>query len=367
VADGSTDRSRFVGALAAEIESVARQGRAAPGLDLPAQAGRQVDSVYLGGGTPSLLTGSDVGRLLQSVARCFSVTAGTEVTLEANPETVTPGSAESWLEAGVNRVSLGAQTFRDSTLKGLGRLHDAAAIRGAVARLRRAGCTDLSLDLIAGVDADEFEADLDAACELEPEHLSIYLLELEEAEVGGLTPLARRAAAGRWRGPGEDWYAEAYPRAVERLAARGLNRYEICNFARSGRACRHNLKYWRSREVLGFGPSAHSLAAGRRFSVASDLAGYQAALDGGGQPAMELDDGAREERAAEALFLGLRLAEGIDPVQVSRRAGVPLGERRWQELFRLVEAGLLEWAGPRLRLTLRGVLLSNEVFQALLP
>jgi oxygen-independent coproporphyrinogen-3 oxidase len=292
---------------------------------------------------------------------------GAEVTLEANPETVSPGAAESWMEAGVSRVSLGAQTFRNSTLTGLGRLHDAAAIRSAVARLRQAGCDNLSLDLIAGVDTHGFDADLEEACDLEPEHLSAYLLELDEAEVGGMTPLARRATAGRWCGPGEDWYAEAYPRAVERLSARGLTRYEICNFARPGRACRHNLKYWHSQEVLGFGPSAHSLMGGRRHAVTGDLGGYQAALDEGGQPATEMDEGGKEERAAEALFLGLRLAEGIDPVQVSERAGVPLGERRWQELQRLAEAGLLEWAGPRLRLTLRGVLLSNEVFQTVLP
>jgi len=206
VPDRVEDRSRFIHALEAEIDSVAHRGRVAPGLVSPAPAGRRVDTVYLGGGTPSLLTGSEVARLLRSLAGCFSMTPGAEVTLEANPETVRPGAAESWMEAGVSRVSLGAQTFRDSTLTGLGRLHDAAAIRSAVARLRQAGCDNLSLDLIAGVDTHGFDADLEEACDLEPEHLSVYLLEMEEAEVGGLTPLARRASAGHWCGPGEDWY-----------------------------------------------------------------------------------------------------------------------------------------------------------------
>jgi oxygen-independent coproporphyrinogen-3 oxidase len=367
VADQEDSRSRFVHALEVEIESVATRGWVAGGLALPAPAGRRVDTVYLGGGTPSLLSGSEVARLLQRLDDCFTMAPGAEITLEANPETVTPGAAERWLEAGVTRVSLGAQTFHDSTLRSLGRLHDAAAIRSAVARLRRAGCTNLSLDLIAGVDTRGFEADLEAACHLAPEHLSVYLLEVDEAEVGKPTPLARRVATGRWRAPAEDWYAEAYPRAVERLSKSGLTRYEICSFARTGRACHHNLKYWHSQEVIGFGPSAHSLVSGRRFAVTRDLGSYLDALERGQQPALELDDGGDEQRAAETLFLALRLAAGVDPIQVARRTGRTLGAEQWRELRRLAEAGLLEWEGPRMRLTLRGVLLSNEVFQAVLP
>jgi oxygen-independent coproporphyrinogen-3 oxidase len=367
VADSPAARHQFVQSVAAEIERVARQGRVGPGLILPPPAGRSVDSIYLGGGTPSLLTPGDVAALLARVRDHFRVLPGAEITLEANPETVSAAAAEGWLTAGVNRVSLGAQTFDDAVLRALGRGHDQAAIHSAVRALRRTGCENLSLDVLAGVAAECLDEDLEKACDLAPEHLSLYLLEVDEEEVGRSTPLKRRLETGLWQAPGADWLAEAYDRGVERLQRAGLGRYEICNFARDGRACRHNLKYWRSQEVLGFGPSAHSLMAGVRFAVADDLEGYIGAVTAGSLPALHVDGAGLRQRASETFILGLRLAAGIDPAGLERQLGIPLTAGQWREVERVREAGLVAWHGKRLRLTARGMLLANEVFQAFLP
>ncbi len=362
VADDEARHAAYVTALLEEIQEVAERGRQAGGWRLPPQGGRPLDTVYLGGGTPSLLPAPALGRVLAGLDRAFGLLDGAELTLEANPETVTAAAARSWRAAGINRISLGAQTFDDRVLRSLGRRHGAAEIRAAVSSLRHAGFDNVSLDLIAGVHAEGLAADLEEAARLEPEHLSLYLLELDELEVGGVTPLAGRAERGVWCAPGEDWYADAYPRAVEFLALQGLARYEISNFARPGRACRHNLRYWRGEEVLGLGVAAHSFVAGRRFATPPDLQAYLL-----GRPAGVLDPGGAEERAAEAFFMGLRLDEGVDPAAILARWCVTLPPERRRRLDALARAGLLTLEPGRWRLTGKGVLLSNEVFQAFLP
>lgn len=365
--DQSATRQEYVQALAAEISRVARQGRQLGGMPLPPQHGRPVATIYLGGGTPSLLTQAQLEHLLAAVHQEFAVAADAEVTLEANPETVTPAAANGWRRLGVNRVSLGAQSFRDSVLRALDRQHDGRRIEAAMRELRAAGISQVSLDIIAGVQGDHLLDDLEQAMTLLPDHLSMYLLEVDAEEVGGVTRLARRVDAGRAQVPDEDWFAATYPRAVACLEAGGLPRYEISNFARPGCQSRHNLRYWRCQDVLGFGVAAHSQVAGERHGISRDLQAYLAAARCGQAPPAERDGVGAAERVAEAWILGLRLDEGISAREVALRTGTPEVPPPLDRLARVMAAGLLVQHGDRLRLTPRGVLLSNEVFQALLP
>lgn len=367
VTDHKDTRAEYVAALAAEIRRVARHGRNTGGVRLPAQQGRRISTVYLGGGTPSLLTSEQLEQVLAAIHDHFVLENDAEVTLEANPETVTLQAARSWQALGVNRVSLGAQSFRDDVLRALGRRHDARQIGIALKRVRQAGIDQVSLDIIAGVQGDWLLDDLRQATILEPDHLSMYLLELAEDEVGGVTSLARRVQSGRAHAPDDDWFAAVYPRAVEQLAGAGLARYEISNFARPGCQSRHNLRYWHCQDVMGFGVASHSLLSGERHGVSRDLAAYLDAARRGEEPSLERDPAGPPERTAEAWILGLRLDTGVSVAEVVRRTGNPLALPPMDRLQRVISAGLLFRQGDRLRLTPRGVLLSNEVFQAFLP
>lgn len=367
VTDHQGTREEYVQSLAEEIRSVARHGRSRGGVTLPPQHGRRISTVFLGGGTPSLLTHAQMEHVLGAIHDHFVLQEGAEVTLEANPETVTREAAGGWQALGVTRVSLGAQSFRDSVLRALGRRHDGKRIGVALKRVREAGIGQVSLDIIAGVQGDHLLDDLRRATELEPDHLSMYLLELDEEEVGGVTSLARQVQAGRAHAPDEDWFADVYPRAVEQLARAGLARYEISNFAGPGCQSQHNLRYWRCQDVLGFGVSSHSLVAGKRHGVTRDLAAYLAAARRREDPPLERDPSGLEERTAEVWILGLRLDAGVSVAEVVRRSGNRHASPPMKRLERVISAGLLVRQGDRLRLTPRGVLLSNEVFQAFLP
>jgi len=357
-------QAEYVDALCREIRQVARHGRQAGDLNLPPQGGRQVNTVFLGGGTPSLLTIPQMQAVMATMQAEFSFNRRAEITLEANPETVTSAAAAGWARLGINRLSLGAQSFRDDVLRQLGRRHDADGTRAAVTAARAAGLQEVSLDIIAGVQGAALMEDLEDALALAPDHLSMYLLEVDEEEVGGVTHLARSAARGQAQVPDDEWFAQAYPRAVSRLAAAGLQRYEISNFARAGHASRHNLRYWRCQEVLGFGVAAHSLVGGHRHGVAVDLEDYLAAA---GTPALECDTGGEPERIAEAWILGLRLERGVTAREVAMRTGCSAVELPAERLQPVMDAGLLRRTGDRLKLTGRGILLSNEVFQLFLP
>jgi oxygen-independent coproporphyrinogen-3 oxidase len=367
VTDHQETRAEYCQSLAEEIRRVARHGRSMGGVTLPAQHGRRISTVYLGGGTPSLLTHAQMEQVLAAIHDHFILAEGAEVTLEANPETVTCQAAKVWRALGVNRVSLGAQSFRDPVLRALGRRHDGQRIGAALRQVRQAGIRQVSLDIIAGVQGDHLLDDLRQAAALAPDHLSMYLLELDEDEVGGVTNLARRVQAGRAHAPDEDWFAAVYPRAVEQLARAGLARYEISNFARPGCKSQHNLRYWRCQDVLGFGVASHSLVAGERHGITRDLSAYLAAVRGGKEPALERDSAGLDQRTAEAWILGLRLDEGVSVDEIVRRTGNRSALPPMKRLARAISAGLLVRQGDRLRLTARGVLLSNEVFQAFLP
>ncbi len=319
----------------------------------------RVDSIYFGGGTPSLLESADVLRIVEACRAAFDVAPDVEVTLEANPETVSEERLAAFRDAGVNRLSFGVQSFRDEELQRLSRLHGARRAREAVAEARRAGFDNLSLDLmmwLPGQTVSEWLESVDAAIALAPDHLSLYLL-----EVYPNAPLKEEMARRRWsQAPDED--AEImYLTAMERLEAAGLSQYEISNVSRAGRRCRHNLKYWQDGEWLGFGPGAHSTWGGMRWKNISSTEEYVARISSGRSPAVEVRVPPADERLGDALFTGLRLVEGVDLGAIQACYGVDVWSRHGPELERFREAELLVHDGGRLRLTRRGMLLAHEV------
>ena len=344
---------RYVRALAREIESFTRaEGRA------------EVDTVYFGGGTPSLLSPAQVSFVLEAVRRRFGVDGRAEVTLEMNPGTVTPDGLRALRDAGVNRASFGAQTFDDRELKRLGRTHTAGDTRRTFDALRGAGFDNVSLDLIAGLPRQTLAAwarNLEEALRLRPEHLSLYLLEVHEG-----TPLAEQIRAGRYDEPDPDLAAEMYRLMVERTRAEGYEQYEISNFCVAGRESRHNLKYWTGAPYFGFGCSAHSFDGRRtRWSNERDALAYVGLIEGEGAAVVTLDELDERAAGAEALFLGLRLlGRGVDLAAHRARYRRDVRADYAADLARFGEAGLLRFDGDVLRLTPEGALLSNEVFSA---
>jgi oxygen-independent coproporphyrinogen-3 oxidase len=342
---GEDRQDRYTQAVLTEM------GRAEPAL---------ADTLYFGGGTPTLLASERLSRVVAVARERFALPRGAEVTVEANPRDLDEDGCRALLALGVNRLSLGVQSLDDAVLGEMGRLHTALDARRSVEAARGAGFANVNLDLLLGWPGETRERwlrGLDAFLELEPDHVSLYLL-----EVDGKTVLAHRKRQGRLELPEDDLVADLYQETVARLAARGRERYEISNFARPGFESCHNGKYWDDAPFLGFGMSAHSYRAGRRWWNHDRLAAYCRAVEEGGTPtAGERRLGARE-RAAEALFTGLRRRDGVDLRAFRARHGLdPIAE--WPDGLGSAEAaGLVEVAGERLRLTDRGVLLSNEVF-----
>ena len=343
----------YVRALALEVEAFDRvEGRT------------EVDTVYFGGGTPSLLTPAQVSRVLEAVGRRFEVDARAEVTLEMNPGTVTPEHLRELRAAGVNRASFGAQTFDDRELRRLGRTHTADDTRRTLEELRAAGFDNLSFDLIAGLPRQTLAAwarNLEAALALRPAHLSLYLLEVHEG-----TPLAAQIREGRYPDPDPDLAAEMYRLMVERTRAEGYEQYEISNFCLPGRESRHNVKYWTGAPYFGFGCSAHSFDGLRaRWSNERDAARYVKLIEGQGSAVVTTDELDERGASAEALFLGLRLlGRGVDLAEHRARYRRDVRAEYAADLARFGEAGLVELDGDVLRLTPEGALLSNEVFSA---
>jgi putative oxygen-independent coproporphyrinogen III oxidase len=346
-------KARYVRSVLGEIQTVARRLSGDPE---PAFA---ADSIYFGGGTPSLLEPQEVAQIVDACRAAFRVASDVEVTLEANPETVTVDRLAGFGAAGVNRLSFGVQSFRDEELRRLSRLHSAKRACNAVADARRAGFDNVSLDLmmwLPGQQVADWLASVDAAIALVPDHLSLYLL-----EVYPNAPLRDEMARARWsQAPDED--AEAmYLTAMERLETAGLMQYEISNAARPGRRSRHNLKYWQDGEWLGIGCGAHSTWCGSRWKNISSTAEYVSSIGSGQSPAVDVRALPPDERLGDALFTGLRLAEGVDLGAIHARYGVDAWERYGDHLQRFVDAGLLVHDPGRLRLTRRGMLLAHEV------
>jgi oxygen-independent coproporphyrinogen-3 oxidase len=339
-------------------------------------------SLYLGGGTPSLLPAATVARLVQLVRLRFGLASDAEVTLEANPGPDERGHARALRDAGVTRLSIGAQSFDAAELRTLGRRHSPGDVADTVAAARAAGIRSVSLDLlydVPGSSVDAWARTLDAALRLEPDHVSLYALTLDDPDAEGLTGaggdhLPVRPGARRWReraraGQDDDRAAAMYELADRRLEAAGFAWYEISNWARPGHRSRHNLAYWQRRPYEAVGPGAHAFDGGVRRSNAARLDRYIGALTPAADRAPALPPGRTEliggaTAAFEAAMLALRTADGWAPVDLEESTGEEIDRR----LDEAIAAGLLQrGSGGRLSLTLRGRLLSNEVFGRLLP
>jgi len=317
------------------------------------------DTIYFGGGTPSLLEPSEVARIIAACRDGFDVSSDAEVTLEANPESVDAGKLSALREAGVNRLSFGVQSFRDAELRRLSRLHDANRARAALGEAREAGFDNVSLDLMMWLPSqrvDEWLESVDAAIASNPDHLSLYLL-----EVYPNAPLKDDMARAKWSQAPDDDAATMYVTAMERLEAAGFAQYEISNVAKPSRASRHNLKYWTDGEWLGFGCGAHGTVDGVRTKNVSGIDDYIERVAKGQPVASEIRRMDAAERLGDALFTGLRLTAGIDLDDVQRRYGVDVWERYRSDLAPFVDAGLLRRDRSRLALTRAGMLLANEV------
>ncbi|WP_168719922.1 radical SAM family heme chaperone HemW [Thermosulfurimonas marina] len=317
-----------------------------------------LETLYVGGGTPSLLSPRFYERLLEGLAEALPL-APEELTLEANPE----GLGLEYLRAlrgiGFNRLSIGAQSFSEKGLSALGRRHGPEDTRQAVEAARRAGFENLSLDLIfgwPGQSLSDLQEDLSAALALSPEHLSCYELTVEKG-----TPFYRLLQEGRLALPSEDLLVAMHETVPEVLEARGLKRYEISNYAHRGRLCRHNLLYWRLKPYLGLGPAAASFWERKRLRNPEDLEEYLRALREGRLPTVVEEVLEGEEALREALFVGLRLLEGVDLEELSRRFGRDPARLFASEIARLRDLGLVTLEKGRLKLTPKGVLLANQV------
>ncbi len=322
-----------------------------------------VDTIYFGGGTPSLLSPAQLEGLMNAVRKRFDVLPTAEVTMEMNPGTVTGESLAAFRELGINRASFGAQTFDDRELARLGRSHTVADTRHTFSLLREAGFSNVSFDLIAGLPGQSLSAwlhNLAEAFALRPEHLSFYLLEVHEG-----TPLAGHIKSGLQQSPDEDLAAEMYRVMLERAADAGYVHYEISNLCLPGFESRHNTKYWTSAPYYGFGCSAHSFAGeSRRWANERDLAKYVAMVERNASPLVEDRRLTEADRRAEAVFLGMRMMAGVRIGEFKELFGVDLGAAHANDLENFQQAGLIEFDGDLLKLTRAGALLSNEVFAA---
>lgn len=328
----------YLDGLCAEIQAVAWNWRP--------------QTVYLGGGTPSSME----PRALERILKLIPGRPWAEATIETAPGALPRERVEAWRSLGINRVSLGVQSFVQDELRQTGRKHTAEGVERDVELLRSCGIEEINIDLIAGLPVQtraSWRESLHWIERLAPPHVSVYMLEIDTDSRLGKELILGGARYGANLVPDEDATVAMYEEAVERLDAMGIPRYEISNFARPGHESKHNLKYWRLEPYLGFGADAHSLDGGLRWQNSEDVSDYVARWKSGEAARVEETPAVPEE---ERFFVGLRLMEGVAPTPEERvqYAG---------QIDELVEAGLLEDTGARIKLTPRGVLISNEVFQ----
>lgn len=328
----------------------------------------RASTLYFGGGTPSLLEPESVGRIIEAAARLYPLESDAEITVEANPGTVNDGKLAAYRAAGVNRLSLGVQSFDDRMLERLGRVHTSREAREAFAAARRAGFANISIDLIhslSGEDVTMWHEEMRQAVALRPEHISAYGLTIEEK-----TPYARLEEEGELALPDEEESAAMFEATGEFLVASGYEQYEISNFALPGQRSRHNQVYWQRGNYLGFGAGAHSFLRftghGVRWKNYDDVDRYLGDLKSGRIPEEWRTLLTEREAMAEWLFLGLRMLEGIEMERFRAEFGVPLDRVYAAEVKELCSLGLLEAIHGRLRLAPGGVILSNRVFEKFL-
>ena len=369
---------QYVDQLCAEIHG-ARAGAQGMNASLPGA----VDTIYFGGGTPSLLSGGQFREIFHHLRGEFDVAAEAEITLECAPGQLSDETLEELLGQGMNRISFGVQSFVDKETAAVGRLHTRLQCEAELARVRAAGLQEINIDLIAGLPhqtEQSWQYSVEQAIASGVPHISVYLLEVDEESRLGREMLEQGSRYGAAAVPNEDEIANWYQQGCAELEAAGVHQYEISNFARSGHRSRHNLKYWRRLPYVGFGLDAHSmLHAGEgavRFANTSDLDQYL----GNGvdvtpfrvmksverEPVPEVDVVGREEAFEESLFLGLRLVEGVDLNNLRSQFGEVMLQDAMPALLEVRDAGLLELSADRMRLTPQGRLVSNEVFSRLL-
>ncbi len=338
-------KERYVSGLLAEISAAGDRSAA--------------DTIYFGGGTPSLLEPAEVKNVIDACRQAFAVAPGAEITLEANPETVTPERLAGFRAAGINRLSYGVQSFRDEELQRLTRLHSAGRAAEAFSMARAAGFDNISLDLMMWLPQQTLPhwlESVDALIALGPEHASMYMLEIYPT-----APLRDAMARSSWSVAPDDDVAEMYLSGFDRMDSAGYVQYEISNVSRPGRESRHNLNYWTDGEWRGFGCGAHSTRGGVRWKNLSSTEEYISAAMAGGQLTSERRRLSPDEQVEDALFTGLRLASGIDLQAVKARYGVDVWARFGAELQPFVDERLLIYDGRSLRLTRAGMLLAHEV------
>jgi oxygen-independent coproporphyrinogen-3 oxidase len=346
-------KTRFVDAVIREMHGAAAEHENENVTRLPA------DTIYFGGGTPSLLTPAEIGSIIDAARASFAVAPDAELTLEANPETVDPARLEGFRRAGINRLSYGVQSFSDDDLKRLGRLHSAERAEDAVRMARAAGFDNVSLDLMMWLpeqNVAQWLSSVERAIAVAPEHMSLYIL-----EVYPHLPLKQEIDRHRWSQVEDEAAAEMYETSMAMLDAAGYEQYEISNVAKPGRQSLHNLKYWTDGEWWGFGPAAHSTWRGARWRNVTSTDDYIRRIGTGASVVAEHRDLATDERLGDAVFTGLRLNRGVDLSTLSQRYSVDIWARFRDRLAPFGEAGLLVKEGDCIRLTRQGMLMANEV------
>jgi oxygen-independent coproporphyrinogen-3 oxidase len=321
--------------------------------------GAPADTIYFGGGTPSLLEPDEIARLIDACRQAYTLFETAEVTLEMNPETATRERLRAFRAAGITRLSMGVQSFRDDELRRLGRIHDAARARAAVDDARAAGFDNISLDLMMWLPQQtvaQWLTSVDTLIAVGPDHASLYILELYPN-----APLKEDMARGGWSQAPDDDAAEMYLQGLAHLDAAGYTQYEISNVARPGRESRHNLKYWRDGEWMAFGCGAHGTRHGRRWRNVAATEDYIQRVASQQETAAETRILSEQERLEEALFTGLRLTDGLQLGEIDAAFRVDVWERYGPALQPFVRAGVLEHSSAVLRLTREGMLLANEV------
>lgn len=325
-------------------------------------SGASVETVYFGGGTPGMLGPKRLAWLLKKLRQNFAFTADAEITLESNPATLSFEDYQKLRRAGFNRISFGVQSLNDSELKRLGRIHNSREAAQAVRDARRAGFENISIDIMFGLPGqtvDSLMTTLSDARELAPDHISFYGLKIEEG-----TPF--HDIKDSLDLPDEDEYAKLYLSGAQKLCDMGYIQYEISNFAKDGFACRHNLKYWKLNEYVGFGPAAHSFINATRYGLTRDLAGYINAVRSGALPERSEEELIEPEaQIREYIMMSLRLADGINRMVFEARFGQSFD--KVEEFFsRISKGGLAERTEYGWRLTMKGFLISNTIIIKLL-
>ena len=326
------------------------------------RAGR-IRTIFLGGGTPTVLSLSNLYRIIDTIHRCFSVDKGVEFSIEANPESVDMKVLTGLLDLGVNRISFGVQSFIDAQLNNLGRVHSSKTAETAVLQAREAGFSNINIDLMYGLHeqrVDHHRYNLKKAFDLPVTHLSIYELTIEKN-----TPFARKLKKGELALPDDDEIVAMDELTAKLCAAHGFVRYEISNYAKDGFLCRHNINYWKNGEYFGMGASAVTYLDGKRMKNDSDPIKYCLNIEAGASAIVESEQLSMDRSFRESVVMGLRLIQGVSINELFQRYGIDLIKYYGEILGKLKEAGLLDWNETHMFLTQKGLRYANMVMAEL--